>query len=259
MELDDLKERKKLLESMVFTSNFNSLNEVMCDWIKDELTEVQSNIDIIERNIIYNNEMKIKMNSVLSNILSIYVERIVWTYPIENYEEKLIFIKKRIKKLIFSDININDFLNEYVDILNDFIRLTKDIKIKVDTIFDEANKENIFESNINEDYIIYSIKLYLKNDDKETSLIRILYHDNDNMFSLLSLEDVCLKNKCNDVVVPVKEEKKLKKLDNTARATILAIISTITVALLVIFKTTFIIPYISGFILGILWLYIYLK
>ena len=58
MKLDDLKERKKLLESMVFTSNFNSLNEIMCDWIKDELTEVKSNIDIIERNIIYNNEMK---------------------------------------------------------------------------------------------------------------------------------------------------------------------------------------------------------
>ena len=102
MKLDDLKERKKLLESMVFTSNFNSLNEVMCDWIKDELTEVKSNIDIIERNIIYNNEMKIKMNSVLSNILSIYVERIVWSFPIKNYEEKLIFIRKRIKKLIFS-------------------------------------------------------------------------------------------------------------------------------------------------------------
>ena len=49
MKLDELKERKKLLESMVFTSNFNSLNEHMCDWIKDELTEVQSNIDIIER------------------------------------------------------------------------------------------------------------------------------------------------------------------------------------------------------------------
>ena len=257
MKLDDLKERKKLLESMVFTSNFNSLNEIMCDWIKDELTEVKSNIDIIERNIIYNNEMKIKMNSVLSNILSIYVKRIIWTYPIKNHEEKLILIKKRIKKLIFSDIDINDFLNEYVDILNDFIRVTEDIKIKVDTIFDESNKENIFESNINEDYIIYSIKLYLKNDDKETSLISILYHD--NMFSLLSLEDVCLKNKCNDVVVPVKEEKKLKKLDNAARATILAIISTITVALFVVFKTTFIIPYISGLILGILWLYIYLK
>lgn len=257
MKLDELKERKKLLESMVFTSNFNSLNEHMCDWIKDELTEVQSNIDIIERNIIYNNEMKIKMNSVLSNILSIYVERIVWSYPIENREEKLILIKKRIKKLIFSDIDINDFLNEYIDILNDFIRLTEDIKLKVNIIFDKANKENIFESNINEDYIIYSIKLYLKNDDKETSLISILYHD--NMFSLLSLEDVCLKNKYNDVVVPVKEEKKLKKLDNTARATILAIISTITVALFVVFKTTFIIPYISGLILGILWLYIYLK
>ena len=257
MKLDELKERKKLLESMVFTSNFNSLNEIMCDWIKDELTEVKSNIDIIERNIIYNNEMKIKMNSVLSNILSIYVKRIIWSYPIKNHEEKLILIKKRIKKLIFSDININDFLNEYVDILNDFIRLTEDIKIKVDVIFDESNKENIFESNINEDYIIYSIKLYLKNDDKETSLIRILYHD--NMFSLLSLEDVCLKNKCNDVVVPVKEEKKLKKLDNTARAIILAIISTITVALFVVFKTTFIMPYISGLILGILWLYIYLK
>lgn len=257
MKLDELKERKKLLESMVFTSNFNSLNEIMCDWIKDELTEVKSNIDIIERNIIYNNEMKIKMNSVLSNIFSIYVERISWSYPIKNHEEKLILIKKRIKKLIFSDININDFLNEYVDILNDFIRLTEDINIKVNTIFDESNKENIFESNINEDYIIYSIKLYLKDDDKETSLIRILYHD--NMFSLLSLEDVCLKNKCNDVVVPVKEEKKLKKLDNTARATILAIISTITVALFVVFKTTFIIPYISGLILGILWLYIYLK
>ena len=182
MKLDDLKERKKLLESMVFTSNFNSLNEIMCDWIKDELTEVKSNIDIIERNIIYNNEMKIKMNSVLSNILSIYVKRIIWSYPIKNHEEKLILIKKRIKKLIFSDININDFLNEYVDILNDFIRLTEDIKIKVDVIFDESNKENIFESNINEDYIIYSIKLYLKNDDKETSLIRILYHD--NMFNL---------------------------------------------------------------------------
>ena len=257
MKLDELKERKKLLESMVFTSNFNSLNEHMCDWIKDELTEVKSNIDIIERNIIYNNEMKIKMNSVLSNILSIYVERIVWSYPIKNHEEKLIFIKKRIKKLIFSDININDFLNEYVDILNDFIRVTEDIKVKVNIIFDKANKENIFESNINEDYIIYSIKLYLKNDDKETSLIRILYHD--NMFSLLSLEDVCLKNKCNDVVVPVKEEKKLKKLDNTARATILAIISTITVVLFVVFKTTFIIPYISGLILGMVWLYIYLK
>ena len=79
------------------------------------------------------------------------------------------------------------------------------------------------------------------------------------MFSLLSLEDVCLKNKCNDVVVPVKEEKKLKKLDNTVRATILTIISTITVVLFVVFKTTFIIPYISGLILGILWLYIYLK
>ena len=257
MKLDELKERKKLLESMVFTSNFNSLNEVMCDWIKDELSEVKSNIDIIERNIIYNNEMKIKMNSVLSNILSIYVKRIIWTYPIKNHEEKLILIKKRIKKLIFSDININDFLNEYVDILNDFIRFTEDISIKVNIIFDEANKENIFESNINEDYIIYSIKLYLKNDDKETSLIRILYHD--NMFSLLSLEDVCLKNKCNDVVVPVKEEKKLKKLDNTVRATILTIISTITVVLFVVFKTTFIIPYISGLILGILWLYIYLK
>ena len=257
MKLDDLKERKKLLESMVFTSNFNSLNEIMCDWIKDELTEVKSNIDIIERNIIYNNEMKIKMNSVLSNIFSIYVKRISWSYPIKNHEEKLILIKKRIKKLIFSDIDINDFLNEYVDILNDFIRLTEDINIKVNTIFDESNKENIFESNINEDYIIYSIKLYLKNDDKETSLIRILYHD--NMFSLLSLEDVCLKNKCNDVVVPVKEEKKLKKLDNPARATILAIISTITVALFVVFKTTFIIPYISGLILGMVWLYIYLK
>ena len=97
MKLDDLKERKKLLESMVFTSNFNSLNEIMCDWIKDELTEVQSNIDIIERNIIYNNEMKIKMNSVLSNILSIYVKRIIWSYPIKNHEEKLILIKKRIK------------------------------------------------------------------------------------------------------------------------------------------------------------------
>ena len=213
MKIKELKERnEKLNKLLVDVVCDRELNYMIEEYIEDEIENNKNEIERLENIQMVNKNIKLSICSLLCELYRTYDEHML-AY---GNEVDLFDIEESIKILIFN-INDNDnFIEDFINILNKFIKIDND-ESSIYSFFDMCNySKKVFDVIIHDKkYKTYNIKMYLTDEDESPSDIRLIYKD--KKFSTITLEQIergYIENKYNDVVVPVKEEEKKKSFKN---------------------------------------------
>ena len=204
MKIKELKERNEKLNKLLVDVAVcdRELNYMIEEYIEDEMQNNKNEIERLENIQMVNKNIKLRT----------YDEHML-AY---GNEVDLFEIEESIKILIFNINDNNNFIEDFINILNKFIKIDND-ESSIYSFFDMCNySKKVFDVIIHDKkYKTYNIKMYLTDEDESPSDIRVIYKD--KKFSTITLEQIergYIENKYNDVVVPVKEEEKKKSFKN---------------------------------------------